>query len=108
MGQQWVQERAGSQQCCPAAQAVARHTEQVPGAPHYASRAERTEISSRTPTAGVGPPQPFSRCFTTAANLSTKGQNPQITLFYAQLAAEELLSVFSAFISPPCLLVPDD
>ena len=37
-----------------------------------------------------------------------KGQNPQIKLFYAQLAAEELLSVFSAFTSPLRLLVPDD
>lgn len=53
-------------------------------------------------------PGPSANAFQLLQRGATKGQNPQLKLFYAQLAAEELLSMFWAFASPLRLLVPDD
>lgn len=53
-------------------------------------------------------PGPSANAFQLQQMGEKKDKTPQIKLFYAQLAAEELLSALSAFTSPLHLLVPDD
>lgn len=76
--------------------------------PASASSLQSPGITSLPMAPTLACPGPAVNAFQLLQMGAKKGQNPQIKLFYAQLAAEELLSAFSAFTSPLCLLVPDD
>lgn len=136
LGQRLAQERGGCRHRCPAAEVGRRDTGAIArGLPMmlkvqkgqrfpakyqlsgWAARLSRHNPCQHSslqspgitslPTAPACP-GPSANAFQLLQMGAKKGQNQQIKLFYAQLAAKELLSAFSALTSPLCLLVPDD